>query len=70
MVDVFSEPPGDILYPGLQRFLMQDMREAAPMSDSLRQLKAALQEDKAAPTPGSGARGARPQHNPYEGHNG
>lgn len=67
-----SDPETDraiLLYPGLQRFLMQDMREAASMSDSLRQLKAALQEDKAAAgaAPGPSQRGARAHHNPYEG---
>jgi flagellum-specific ATP synthase len=69
-----SDPETDraiLLYPGLQRFLMQDMREAASMSDSLRQLKAALQEDKAAgAAQGQPQRGARAHHNPYEGHNG
>jgi flagellum-specific ATP synthase len=66
-----SDPETDraiVLYPGLQRFLMQDMREAASMSASLRGLQAALQEDKAAtPGPGQTPRGARPHHNPYEG---
>jgi flagellum-specific ATP synthase len=35
------------LYPGLQRFLTQDMHEAATMGHSLQQLSAALQDDKA-----------------------
>ena len=67
-----SDPETDraiVLYPGLQRFLMQDMREAAPMGESVRGLQTALQEDKPArdATAGNAARGARPHHNPYEG---
>jgi flagellum-specific ATP synthase len=62
-----SDPETDraiVLYPALQRFLMQDMREAATMEHSLQQLATALQEDK----PGGGPqRGTRPHHNPYEG---
>ncbi len=63
-----SDPETDraiVLYPGLQRFLMQDMREAAPMAESVRGLQTALQEDK--PAAGNAPRGARPHHNPYEG---
>ena len=52
-----------LLYPGLQRFLLQDMREAAPMGDSLRGLQTALQEDK---PQREAPRAARPHHNPYE----
>ena len=63
-----SDPETDraiVLYPALQRFLMQDMHEAASLPESLRQMQAALQEDpkdKAAPQ-----RQTRPHHNPYEG---
>ena len=62
-----SDPETDraiVLYPALQRFLMQDMHEAAPLERSLQQLAAALQDDArghAAP------RQNRPHHNPYEG---
>ncbi|MCW5654305.1 flagellar protein export ATPase FliI [Hydrogenophaga sp.] len=59
-----SDPETDraiVLYPALQRFLMQDMHEAATLPDSLQKLQAALQEDK----PGQ-PRQARPHHNPYE----
>src|SRR3990167_8617957 len=61
-----SDPETDraiLLYPALQRFLMQDMNEAAGMDDSLMQLSGALQEDKTgreAPN-----RQARPNQNPY-----
>ncbi len=61
-----SDPETDraiVLYPALQRFLMQDMNEAASLPDSLQQLQSALQEDK----PGSTQRASRPHHNPYEG---
>jgi flagellum-specific ATP synthase len=64
-----SDPETDraiVLYPGMQRFLMQDMREAATMGHSLQQLAAALQEDKPA-RDGGAQRGGRPHHNPYEG---
>ena len=64
-----SDPETDraiVLYPGLQRFLMQDMREAATMDHSLQQLAVALQEDKPA-RDGHAQRGGRPHHNPYEG---
>jgi flagellum-specific ATP synthase len=63
-----SDPETDraiVLYPALQRFLMQDMFEAATLPDSLQQLQAALQEEKASPQ-----RQARPHHNPYEGQQG
>ena len=70
-----SDPETDraiVLYPALQRFLMQDMREAAPMADSLRALQSALKEDKpgagaAKAPPHQAARGTRAHHNPYEG---
>ncbi len=61
-----SDPETDraiVLYPALQRFLMQDMNEAASLPESLQQLQTALQEDKA----GSAQRQNRPHHNPYEG---
>jgi flagellum-specific ATP synthase len=64
-----SDPDTDraiVLYPGLQRFLMQDMREAATMEHSLQQLAVALQEDKPG-RDGAAQRGGRPHHNPYEG---
>src|SRR3990167_4936245 len=60
-----SDPETDraiLLYPALQRFLMQDMNEAAGMDDCLVQLARALQEDKAGQAPN---RQARPNHNPY-----
>jgi flagellum-specific ATP synthase len=60
-----SDPETDraiVLYPALQRFLMQDMHEASPLPESLQQLQAALQEDKA----GNAQRQNRPHHNPYE----
>ena len=66
-----SDPETDraiVLYPALQRFLMQDMREAATLKDSLQQLAVALQEDKPAGREGLNAqRGARQHQNPYEG---
>jgi flagellum-specific ATP synthase len=64
-----SDPETDraiVLYPALQRFLMQDMREASSMDHSLQQLAAALQEDKPA-RDGKVPRGGRPHHNPNEG---
>ncbi|WP_439517878.1 flagellar protein export ATPase FliI [Hydrogenophaga sp.] len=63
-----SDPETDraiVLYPALQRFLMQDMHEAATLPDSLQQLQSALQDDK--PTP---QRPSRAHHNPYEGKQG
>jgi flagellum-specific ATP synthase len=62
-----SDPETDraiVLYPALQRFLMQDMREAATLATSLQQLGAALQDE---PRQGHAQRQARPHHNPYEG---
>ena len=64
-----SDPETDraiVLYPGLQRFLMQDMREAATMEHSLQQLAVALQEDKPA-RDGRGAPRGHANHNLYEG---
>ncbi|MGM9426950.1 flagellar protein export ATPase FliI [Hydrogenophaga sp. MI9] len=64
-----SDPETDraiVLYPGLQRFLIQDMREPATMAGSLQQLAVALQEDKPHARDGAGLRG-RTHHNPYEG---
>jgi flagellum-specific ATP synthase len=66
-----SDPETDraiVLYPALQRFLMQDMHEAATLPESLAQMQSALQEDK----PGREApqRQTRPNHNPYEGNTG
>ena len=61
-----SDPETDraiVLYPALQRFLMQDMREAATLPASLQQLGAALQDE---PRQGNAQRNARPHHNPYE----
>ncbi|MCW5671416.1 MAG: FliI/YscN family ATPase, partial [Hydrogenophaga sp.] len=62
-----SDPETDraiVLYPALQRFLMQDMHEAATLPESLRQMQAALQDEKDKP---SSQRQTRPHHNPYEG---
>ncbi|MGI9218058.1 MAG: flagellar protein export ATPase FliI [Hydrogenophaga sp.] len=62
-----SDPETDraiVLYPALQRFLMQDMRDAATLPASLQQLGAALQDE---PRQAHAQRNARPQHNPYEG---
>ena len=53
-----------VLYPALQRFLMQDMNEAATLPDSLQQLQAALQEDRQG---NATQRQTRAHHNPYEG---
>jgi len=61
-----SDPETDraiVLYPALQRFLMQGMDEAATLPDSLLQMQTALQEDKG----GNAQRQSRPHHNPYEG---
>ena len=61
-----SDPETDraiVLFPALQRFLMQDMHEAATLPESLQQMKDALQEDK--PTAGGAQRQTRPNHNPY-----
>ena len=46
-----SDPETDrsiVLYPALQRFLLQDMNEAATLDNSLTQMAKALQEDKPA----------------------
>ena len=62
-----SDPETDraiVLYPALQRFLMQDMRDAATLPASLQQLGAALQDE---PRAAGGQRNTRPHHNPYEG---
>jgi flagellum-specific ATP synthase len=62
-----SDPETDraiVLYPALQRFLMQDMHEAATLPESLRQMQTALQDDK---EKGAPQRQTRPHHNPYEG---
>ncbi len=53
-----------VLYPGLQRFLMQDMHDAASMSNSLDGLAVALQEDKPDREGHAALRGARMQHKP------
>jgi flagellum-specific ATP synthase len=61
-----SDPETDraiVLYPALQRFLMQDMREAATLPASLQQLGAALQDE---PRQAHAQRNTRPHHNPYE----
>ena len=63
-----SDPEVDrsiVLYPGLQRFLQQDMREATTLDNSLKQLAIALQEDPAT-NEGVQKKAHRPQHNPYE----
>ncbi len=62
-----SDPETDraiVLYPALQRFLMQDMNEASPLPESLQQLQTALQEDR---TGNTTQRSTRAHHNPYEG---
>ncbi|WP_374519881.1 flagellar protein export ATPase FliI [Hydrogenophaga sp.] len=64
-----SDPETDraiVLFPGLQRFLMQGMHEASPLPESLQALQSALQEDKPAREAPS-QRATRPNHNPYEG---
>jgi len=62
-----SDPEVDraiVLYPGLQRFLLQDMGEAATLGNSLHQLAVALQEE---PADRDAAKKAhRPQSNPYK----
>jgi len=65
-----SDPETDraiVLFPALQRFLTQDMREAATLPASLQQLAAALQEERGAPAGATAGRTTRPHHNPYEG---
>jgi flagellum-specific ATP synthase len=44
------------------------MHEAATLPESLRQMQAALQEEK--DKPGAAQRTTRPHHNPYEGNAG
>lgn len=64
-----SDPETDraiVLFPALQRFLMQDMREAATLPASLQQLAAAFQEERGHGAGTSSARQPRPQNNPYE----
>ncbi|AOW12221.1 flagellar protein export ATPase FliI [Hydrogenophaga crassostreae] len=62
-----SDPEVDraiVLYPALQRFLLQDMGEAATLGNSLHQLAVALQEE---PADRDATRKAhRPQNNPYK----
>jgi flagellum-specific ATP synthase len=56
-----SDPETDraiALFPGMQKFLMQDMREQAPFEDSLARLANTLGEEPDGPTQGA-ARGAR-----------
>ncbi len=66
-----SDPETDraiVLYPAMQRFLMQDMREAAPMESSLLQLASVLQDEKPArESPTTAQRSTRQNQNPYEG---
>ena len=62
-----SDPEVDraiVLYPGLQRFLLQDMHQAATLGESLHQLSVALQEEPASKAPGR--KTGKPQSNPYE----
>ncbi len=63
-----SDPETDkaiVLYPALQRFLMQDMREPAPMPATLQQLSVVLQDGRQGDA--AAQRATRPHHNPYEG---
>jgi len=63
-----SDPETDkaiVLYPALQRFLMQDMREPATLPATLQQLTAVLHDGRQAD--GGTQRSTRPHHNPYEG---
>jgi flagellum-specific ATP synthase len=63
-----SDPETDraiVLYPALQRFLMQDMREPATFDKTLQQLGSVLQDD-ARTGAGGAQRQNRPHHNPYE----
>jgi flagellum-specific ATP synthase len=65
-----SDPETDraiVLYPELQHFLMQDMREAAALPDSLKQLAIALHEDRPARDTAHPAGAAHP-HPMHEGH--
>jgi flagellum-specific ATP synthase len=62
-----SDPEVDraiVLSPGLQRFLLQDMNEAATLDNSLCQLAVALQEEPAARE--QAHKPNRPHTNPYE----
>ncbi len=62
-----SDPETDrsiVLYPALQRFLLQDMHEAATLDISLKQMAKALQEDK--PGRGPQQRQAPTSPNPYD----
>jgi flagellum-specific ATP synthase len=55
-----------VLYPALQRFLMQDMTDAAGLEDSLKLLATALNEDKTAAGRDAPGGHARSHSNPYE----
>ena len=62
-----SDPEVDraiVLYPGLQRFLLQDMRDAATLEGSLHQLAVALQEEPA--DRNAAKKAQRPHNNPYK----
>jgi flagellum-specific ATP synthase len=62
-----SDPEVDraiVLYPGLQRFLLQDMHDASTLSDSLHQLAVALQEES--PSKETGRKPSKRPSNPYE----
>jgi flagellum-specific ATP synthase len=64
-----SDPETDkaiVLYPAMQRFLMQDMREPATLPATLQQLTAVLQDERRHGD-SAASRGNRPHHNPYEG---
>ncbi len=63
-----SDPETDraiLLYPALQRFLMQDMHEAAEITGCLQLLASTLNEER--PARDATARNTRAHHNPYEG---
>jgi flagellum-specific ATP synthase len=63
-----SDPEVDraiVLYPGLQRFLLQDMGDAATLDNSLQQLAVALQEEPA--DRDASKKAHRPHNNPYKG---
>jgi flagellum-specific ATP synthase len=55
-----------VLYPALQRFLLQDMTDAASLDDSLQLLATALNEDKATGSREAPASQPRSHSNPYE----
>ncbi|MBD3894207.1 flagellar protein export ATPase FliI [Hydrogenophaga sp.] len=64
-----SDPETDraiVLYPALQRFLMQDMHESASLESSLAQLSSALHEDKGVRELPIRQAPNRAHHNPYE----